>query len=456
MKKILFSLAVVVAVGAVIAGATGAFLSDTETSSGNTFSAGAIDLKIDNESYYNNAFNPGTSWELDDLDGTGHLFFNFLDLKPGDEGEDTISIHVDDNDAWACMDIALTANEDNGSTEPELDDEDPYTGDVGELAEAINFIWWKDDGDNVLEQGEEDESVIEATLAGLNGFALPLADISGNALFGDEPLEGSQTYYIGKAWCFGSMTINPLPEGDGSPADRPENIECDGENLNNDTQTDTVVLDISFEAEQSRHNPDFRCNGGGFGCEEKADVMLVIDRSGSINSTELATMKTAAKAFVDALAPSTDGVHMGLASFASAAALDQALTSDGTAVKTAIDALVSGGSTNLGAGIDTADAELTGVNDRADAPNIIVVITDGAPNVGSPDGPTAGTNAATNAKTNGAEIFVVGVGTTGSTATYVEDNIESDDPPQHYFDAANFSDLSTVLAGLIECEEEPE
>ena len=39
MKKILISLAVVGAVGAVVAGATGAFFSDTETSTGNTFTA---------------------------------------------------------------------------------------------------------------------------------------------------------------------------------------------------------------------------------------------------------------------------------------------------------------------------------------------------------------------------------------------------------------------------------
>jgi predicted ribosomally synthesized peptide with SipW-like signal peptide len=43
-------------------GLTGAFFSDTETSTGNTFQAGAIDLKVDNTSYYNGVFNPATSW----------------------------------------------------------------------------------------------------------------------------------------------------------------------------------------------------------------------------------------------------------------------------------------------------------------------------------------------------------------------------------------------------------
>jgi len=46
-KRVLFSTAVIVAVIAATIAATGAFFSDTETSSGNIFTAGAIDLKVD-------------------------------------------------------------------------------------------------------------------------------------------------------------------------------------------------------------------------------------------------------------------------------------------------------------------------------------------------------------------------------------------------------------------------
>ncbi|HBB53974.1 TPA: hypothetical protein DCZ79_00530, partial [Candidatus Nomurabacteria bacterium] len=42
-KKIIVSLSVVAAVAAITVGATTAFFSDTETSTGNTFTAGAID-----------------------------------------------------------------------------------------------------------------------------------------------------------------------------------------------------------------------------------------------------------------------------------------------------------------------------------------------------------------------------------------------------------------------------
>jgi len=62
MKKILGSVGVLALVGALVLGATGAFFSDTETSTGNTFTAGAIDLGVDNTSYYNGKLNQETTW----------------------------------------------------------------------------------------------------------------------------------------------------------------------------------------------------------------------------------------------------------------------------------------------------------------------------------------------------------------------------------------------------------
>lgn len=47
MKKIIISLSVMVAVGAVVGGATYALFNDTETSAGNIFTAGSMDLKVD-------------------------------------------------------------------------------------------------------------------------------------------------------------------------------------------------------------------------------------------------------------------------------------------------------------------------------------------------------------------------------------------------------------------------
>src|SRR3989344_9269580 len=65
MKKILLSLSMIAVVGVVVLGATGAFFSDTETSTGNTFTAGAIDLTVDSTQHYNNAVCVNNVWELE-------------------------------------------------------------------------------------------------------------------------------------------------------------------------------------------------------------------------------------------------------------------------------------------------------------------------------------------------------------------------------------------------------
>src|SRR3989344_2958288 len=183
MKKIVLSLGIIAAVAAIVVGATTAFYSDTETSKGNVLAAGAIDLGIDNESWYNGVKNASTSWALNyDLDkgcpnpfgDTGNpdddfipcLFFDFDDVKPGDWGEDTISLHVLDNDSWLCADVTLTSDDNNSMTEPESDDGDVTPGPIGEgeLADAVNWYWWADDGDNVFETCIDTANCVNETL----------------------------------------------------------------------------------------------------------------------------------------------------------------------------------------------------------------------------------------------------------------------------------------------------
>lgn len=272
MKKILFSSGIVMFMaGSLALGGTGAFFSDIEASLGNTFAAGSIDLKIDNTSYYNGVFNQDTSWELRDL--TVEKFFNFLDLKPGDFGEDTISIHVDTNDAYICADVTLTSNDDNGFTEPEsLVDQTDGVGE-GELAQNVNFIWWADDGDNVLEVGEE--VISQGPIGNLTlgePIKVALADSETN-IWNNEPgpVPGEETVYIGKAWCFGTLSVQPEvqdgegqvgtpgTEGSNGPDQRNAGFICDGSLLGNETQTDSLTADVTFSAIQARHNPDFVC-----------------------------------------------------------------------------------------------------------------------------------------------------------------------------------------------------
>ena len=279
--KILVSLLVIgltaIAIGG---GMTGAFFSDTETSSGNTFTAGAIDLKVDNHCWYNgvecklasddkyhwngdvNEDECFCTWELTDL--TDELFADFSDLKPGDWGEDTISFHVYSNDAWLCADVKIIEDNDVDCTEPETESTDPscsrgVVGD-GELDNYLEVFAWVDDGDNVYEPNTETALMTAPVKLTDYEGTFPIADttfsIAGQNNGEWLPLTGSQDYYIGKAWCFGDMTI----ENDGT-------IKCDGKDVENDAQTDKLKLDVSFEAVQARNNNNFVCSQKDYGKE---------------------------------------------------------------------------------------------------------------------------------------------------------------------------------------------
>lgn len=72
MRKILISLAVIAVAGAVAIGATTAYFSDTENSTGNTFTAGTLDLKVGGQDVI--------------------PIINIGNLKPGDSGSYAIDV----------------------------------------------------------------------------------------------------------------------------------------------------------------------------------------------------------------------------------------------------------------------------------------------------------------------------------------------------------------------------
>lgn len=290
ISKILGSVALIAFTGAVAVSATGAFFSDTETSTGNTFTAGDIDLQIDNESYVTSTTtgaliaSPWTSWAMTDLVAGTHRFFDFIDVKPGDVGEDTISIHVGSNAAWMCAAARITDDSDQTLTEPEMSDDlatSTFPGtNLGELDSSLQFAFWTDDGDNVLETDEVANIFLQGTLASMGAQGkIRLADSSGSILGGTSPIPGETTFYIAKAWCMGTLASNAVlqdglgkagtpsnPSTPNGPLIRGTGVSCDGAPVNNAAQTDRVVGDMQFYAVQSRNNATFTCasNYNGF------------------------------------------------------------------------------------------------------------------------------------------------------------------------------------------------
>lgn len=301
--RILGSLALIVFVGAVAVSATGAFFSDTETSTGNTFTAGSLDLKVDSEAHYNglvcknvgeNEYRwipvgglPGTpeeqaldhynqpckgTWAETDL-GPTHKFFDLHDVKPGDEGENTISLHVYNNDAWGRFTVGNVKSLDNSCTEPETEAEPGCANDnIGELHQNVEFWAWLDqgtepgfqcqgvarceddpeEGDNIY-QSETEPVVIQPGTVNLattsydiwpalaavraNTPACIGTPSNGNNAYGmchgladDGRMVGSTTYYFGLAWS--------VPTSVG-----------------NEAQTDSLEADLAFQVVQHRNNP---------------------------------------------------------------------------------------------------------------------------------------------------------------------------------------------------------
>lgn len=174
-------------------------------------------------------------WQSTDL--TTQKFFDFGDVKPGDQGTDVISLSVTSNDAFACL--LLDNKKDNEKTlvDPEVTAGDitpgsPAGTDGGELSNYLNVVVWDDNNDGVHQPAE---------LILYNGLLKNLVPLSLS-------LPTSITDYLGLAWCAGTQTV----AGDGS-------ISCNGSGNQNDAQTDSFVSDIVAYAVQQRNNPNFTC-----------------------------------------------------------------------------------------------------------------------------------------------------------------------------------------------------
>ena len=137
---------------------------------------------------------------------------------------------------------------------------------------------------------------------------------------------------------------------------------------------------------------------------QPVDVMLVLDRSGSMDDQQIADARQAARQLVGQLDLGQDQV--GLVSFASKASLDARLGHDESAMGRALDRLRASGGTNIAAGIDMARAELTGNRHSSSATKAIVLMSDGQ----AKDKDAEARQAARQAKADGIRIITIALG----------------------------------------------
>jgi predicted ribosomally synthesized peptide with SipW-like signal peptide len=315
-KIVIASIGAIALVSAAIIGLTTAYFQDVETSVGNKFVAGEFDLMIDSQCSYNGQPQAFCTWLEKDLDG--ELFFNFGDVKPSDTGEDTVSFHIINNDAWLCAEISNLVNQDNGCRKPEQVIGDTSCGNPGigegELQDNILFTVWKDnDCDNVLDPAIPVVPEIPGYCEGANqmchvpmdGEAVcnQLGQIYGCYWISGTPgtpgIPAEQVLVQDKPAKAGYWAIADSTTGNPIPGDT---TICYGVSwkvplsVSNIIQSDSVVGNLTFNAVQSRGMNNFKCSdlyteicgdGKDNDYDGETDEGCIVCGDGTIGGTEI-------------------------------------------------------------------------------------------------------------------------------------------------------------------------
>ena len=183
------------------------------------------------------------------------------------------------------------------------------------------------------------------------------------------------------------------------------------------------------------------------------DIVLVLDRSGSMAGSPLINMKEGAKTFIDIIDEATDssqdgnigsGSRIGIVSFSDTATEDTQLITSVDTLKNAVDNLTAGGSTNHADAFTKATQLFDPLSTNA---KVIVMFTDGKTTAGAPPAPVAAA-----ARASGIIIYCIGlIGSDGIDVNVLND--WATDPDASHVavtpDDAELEDLFKDLAANI-------
>jgi Mg-chelatase subunit ChlD len=214
-------------------------------------------------------------------------------------------------------------------------------------------------------------------------------------------------------------------------------------------------------------------------CEVPSDIILVVDRSGSMAADggtppePLESAKLAAVSFVSMVRP-TD--LLGYLSYATEPSnpIEQILSANQAVIKDSISKTSMGTNgtqyTNMGAAIDAALAELVSSRHREEARKVIIFLTDGDvtrplnPKTNLADREYAATyakNMAEKAKAADVTMYTIGFGDMFSTVDAVERDVslirDLASMPENFYTAPTISELKSVYQEIANdlCEEGP-
>ncbi|UCF12947.1 MAG: VWA domain-containing protein, partial [Thermoplasmatales archaeon] len=192
-----------------------------------------------------------------------------------------------------------------------------------------------------------------------------------------------------------------------------------------------VAISTPVVAEDPIPNPELTSSCG-------IDMVLILDSSGSISTSEFSDMVIAFNYFVDAFLPKTP-TRMAVVHFSSSPILKQTYTNNITDIKDAIANRTMSGGTLYIPGLQEALDEYN-ASSRADKPDLFIFASDGVPgDIGQPDTIIAKANTI---KQEGIKIITLGIGS--SLSPSILENMSSPDD----FYQTDFETLANELANL--------
>ena len=214
-------------------------------------------------------------------------------------------------------------------------------------------------------------------------------------------------------------------------------------NYNKELSVQQITCDETFNVRLSlTATPDITSN--------PVDIVLILDRSGSMSGSAIANLKNGAKAFIDVIYEATGGTggqiaggtRIGIVSFADVATQDENMITDVDDLKAAVDGLSAGGSTNHA---DAFTKALDLLQNSTANEQVMVIFTDGFTTAGGDPNPIAA-----QARAQGVIIYSIGLSGNGGIDVQALEDWASDPSSAYVVITPDDAELEEIFKELAE------